>query len=193
MIKQLWSTPLLHDSMQEDVYSPFLQKILTDPLTSNIINISDKDQSLDILNDNTEEVQNFKNKIIYPAFDNYLKSTLGRSISDWKGYKFKSWLIKGSNSYNVNYHNHRGSQITSVFYLLVDELGSGGNVTFTDPRQNSNRGYDPSFLPWFDPLIITPKTGDFVIFPSFLYHFVSTYGGGIRIAMPVDLFLHTGL
>jgi hypothetical protein len=177
--------------MQEDVYAPFLQKILTDPHASNIINIPDGEKSTDILNDESVEVQNFKNKIIYPAFDNYLKSTLGRSISDWGGYKFKSWLIKGSNSYNVNYHNHRGSQITSVFYLLVDELGPGGNVTFTDPRQNSNRGYDSSFLPWFDPLIITPKTGDFVIFPSFLYHFVSTYGGGVRIAMPVDLFLYT--
>jgi hypothetical protein len=192
MFKQLWSTPLLHDSMQEDVYAPFLQKILTDPHESNIINIPDGEKSLDILNDESIEVQNFKNNIVYPAFDNYLKSTLGKSISDWGAYKFKSWLIKGSNSYNVNYHNHSGSQITSVFYILVDELGSGGNVTFTDPRQNSNRGYDSSFLPWFDPLTIIPKTGDYVIFPSFLYHFVSTYGGDIRIAIAVDLFLYNG-
>jgi hypothetical protein len=103
----------------------------------------------------------------------------------------KGWLAGTGNDYSLNYHNHRGAQISAVFYLLCEDHNKGGNIAFTDPRQNANRGYDENFTPWFNDEILKVKSGDIVVFPSFLYHFVSTYRGSMRLAMPVDLFLHT--
>ena len=86
------------------------------------------------------------------------------------------------------YHNHRGSQLSLVYYVLSEKTETG-SIHFTDPRHNANRGYDMKFLPWFEGLKLTVETGDLVVFPSFLYHYVSTYLGNVRIAIPVDLFL----
>jgi hypothetical protein len=44
-------------------------------------------------------------------------------------------------------------------------------------------------IKWFKPLKLNPKTGDIVVFPSYLYHHVQTYNSNIRLALPVDLFL----
>ena len=143
-----------------------------------------------ILGEETEAVQTFKNCVVLPAFDAFLNESLNKSIKDWASYKIHSWITGTGRDYSINYHNHRGSQISAVFYLLCEEISSGGLITFTDPRQNSNRGYDERFEPWFDHFSIMPKSGDIVVFPSFLYHFVSSYQGNIRLAMPVDLFLH---
>jgi len=76
---------------------------------------------------------------------------------------------------------------------MCNAQDKGGEIIFTDPRQNANRGYDNCFQEWFKPLKITPTCGDIVVFPSYLYHYVTTYQSNIRIALPVDLFLFNSL
>lgn len=185
MIQNLWATPFsssrMGDKYREDLINHILMKYDLNKPPSDF-------GKHNILNDEDESVIQFKNNVVLPAFNSFLRNTLGKEITDWDSYKMHGWLAGAVQGYNINYHNHRGSQLSAVFYLLCEE-GVGGEITFTDPRQNSNRAYDASFEPWFQHLSIEPKSGDFVVFPSFLYHFVSTYGGNIRLAIPVDLFL----
>ena len=44
----------------------------------------------------------------------------------------------------------------------------------------------------FDKKAITPRTGDYMIFPSFTYHHVNPYYSSLRICVPVDLYLYRG-
>jgi hypothetical protein len=121
-------------------------------------------------------------------FDKYLKETCNKTLDDWN-YRLNGWLVSYGEGNSLNYHNHRGSQLSSVLYIIADSEDNGGDIIFTDPRQNANRGYDPLFNNWFEPFRFKPKCAEIVIFPSFLYHFVETYGSNVRLAMPVDLFL----
>lgn len=186
MIRNLWSTPLLKDRMPDDLRDDFLNTIFTEfdlrtpPSEFGLMNI---------LNNESESIQNFKDKVIVPSFDSFLMQTVGKSINDWDSYEMKGWITGTGKDYSINYHNHRGAELSAVFYLLCEEQDKGGAISFTDPRLNANRGYDESFFHWFKPELIIPKSGDFVVFPSFLPHFVSTYQGNIRIAIPVDLYL----
>jgi len=143
-----------------------------------------------ILDDDNSEVMNNFKSIAYNCFDSYLTKTIGRPISDWNNYSLKGWLTGQGKHYSMAKHNHAGCQLSGVFYILAEDQTSGGEIVFSDPRSNCNRGYDPYFKPMFDNHIHAPKTGDFMIFPSFTYHAVNPFFSELRICMPVDLFLN---
>lgn len=174
---QLWSTPFLKGEMSDNqAYFDMTNYMLTLDYSA--------DRGEDLFENNDAAIAMFKNRIVIPAFNKYLLETFNKTLDDWDDYALKSWAISGG---NLPYHNHRGSQISAVFYMLVE--GNGGEIVFTDPRQNANRGYDPAFKSWFENLVIDVKSGDYVIFPSFVYHFVNAYDGNKRLVIPVDLYL----
>lgn len=177
--------------MGEDISDRMVQTILQE---YDLFNAPGDFGSVNILDNPHEVIQEFKNTVVYPAFNTFLRHTLDKSIEeDWRGHKVHGWIAGHGNGYSLNHHNHRGSQLSAVFYLMCDAQDKGGQIVFTDPRQNANRGYDTTFQTWFKPLEITPTNGDIVVFPSYLYHFVTTYQSNIRIALPVDLFLFNSL
>lgn len=181
MIKKHWSTPIYTSKTDMDVCFQLTQELMAEYDFKNPCNV------FDIKN---KAIQDFKDLIVIPSFNSYLRNTLGKEIHEWESHRLHGWVVSYNQDTSLDYHNHRGSQLSAVFYLMCQDDAVGGHITFTDPRQNANRGYDPSFLSWFEPIKMIPKTGDVVIFPSFLYHSVSTYRSNIRIALPVDLFLH---
>lgn len=187
MIEYLWPTPVAKFKMPDDQRDRFTNKLLLD---YDLFNAPSDFGSINIFDNPSDEIQDFREKVVVPEFNNYLKQTLDKSLDDWSGYRFKAWIAGYNQDYSLAYHNHRGSQISAVFYLLCEDAQMGGKISFTDPRHNSNRGYDENFIPWFKDLSFIPQSGDAVIFPSFLYHFVSTYQGNIRLALPIDLFLY---
>jgi hypothetical protein len=179
MITNNWSTPFYTSTIDSNSSFELVQSIL-----------AEYDYSGNVFDLKNESVQKFKDNVVIPHFNNFLKSTLNKELKDWGSHTFHGWVVSYNDGRSLEYHNHKGSQVSSVFYLLCEDDATTGQITFTDPRQNANRGYDPSFFQWFEPLQILPKTNDVVIFPSFLYHSVSTYRSNVRIALPVDLFLN---
>ena len=190
MFKQLWSTPFYQSKMDDDVKDALIQKLLID---YDIFNPPTDINKINLLEDTCKEIQDFKNTQVIPAFDEFLKLSLDKSLNDWNGYSLNGWLGGSGKDYSMRLHNHSGAQLSAVFYLMCEDIDQGGEITFTDPRHNANRGYDASFNEWFNPLIVTPKSGDILVFPSYLYHQVSTYKSNLRLAIPIDLFLYTGL
>lgn len=175
-MNNLWSTPFLYEKFSDD---DFNQSILNFCLNQNQTNIFEQ---------NDKEIQKFRDKIVVPSYEKFLNESLNKSLYDWSSYKLDSWIVRYGNSKSMPFHNHKGSQLSMVYYVLAEKR-EDGSIYFNDPRTNANRGYDLKFLPWFEQLKISVESQDLVVFPSFLYHFVSTYFGNIRIAIVTDLFL----
>jgi hypothetical protein len=144
-----------------------------------------------IFEDQSPVMQQFQN-LAYEAFNDYLKETLGRQIGDWQEYELKAWITGHGKNYNMTIHNHSGAQLSGVFYIMAEDPAAGGDIVFSDPRSNANRGYDEWFNPMFKRRHHRPETGDYLIFPSFTYHHVNPYYSTLRVCIPVDLFLYRG-
>jgi hypothetical protein len=183
----LWSTTVYHGKIDNH---DLLESVIKDILVN--FPISGTQKSLgenNILLEGIESLKIFEKEVIYNTFEQYLNQVYNLSISDYTGHKFQAWLAGFGMGYQVSNHNHYGSQISGVFYILSEESDRGGSIVFTDPRTNANRGYDKNFQKNFSSESFQPSTGDFLIFPSYLYHHVNSYYSSLRIAMPVDLFL----
>ena len=183
--KMMWPTPIgfgKFDSLE------FAQYIL---MNYNMEKPPGDADGFDIFEDNTSYMNEFK-KTAYNAFNQYLKDHVGKEISDWKNYEMKAWITGHGEDYQMTIHNHSGAHLSGVFYVMAEDKNAGGDIVFSDPRSNANRGYDEWFDPMFSRLHHTPETGDYVIFPSFTYHHVNPYYSKLRIAVPVDLYLYRG-
>jgi len=185
----LWPTTILKGKFDID---GMVNYILTN------YNINDS-TSLNISNHNmfdtdNETLNKFKD-MCYRNFDDYLTKTLDKKITDWGDYTMKSWLTGHGGhgkDYSMTIHNHSGSHLSAVYYVLAEQQDAGGAIVFSDPRTNANRGFDVKWGVMFEQYKHIPKTGDFMIFPSFTYHHVNPYLSSLRICIPVDLFLHKG-
>jgi hypothetical protein len=104
-------------------------------------------------------------------------------------YEFKAWLTGTKGGYSMETHNHTGAQFVSVFYILSEETNAGGEIVLQDPRFNANRGFNNIFVKEFESVVHKPKTGDVLIFPGYVYHFVRQYTSQLRLAIPVDIFI----
>lgn len=185
-LENLWPTPVLcREIDQQDIIDQTLNVIFTD--------YDLKRPPADFQKDNViehPELVDFRDKIVKPAFNDWLLLNLNRTLDSFEKYKMKGWITGTCNGYNMVNHNHSGSHLSAVFYLFNDNPENNGEIIFFDPRVNANRGYDTEV--WgqmFAPKKYTAKPGTCVIFPSFLYHQVTPFNGNMRIALPVDLFL----
>lgn len=185
-LKYYWSTPIYTDTI--------LDNKLLDKTTNYILsNYGDGIKvNANLLDENILENKNlleFKDNVITPAFEEFYKKEFNVNLNE-KKYHLKAWIAGKTFSYSMPSHNHSGSQLSAVFYLLCEENDKGGELVLQDPRFNANRGYKDEYNKWFNNEIVIPQTGQFIIFPSFLYHNVKTFFGKIRLAMPVDLILY---
>lgn len=158
----------------------FLNEDLKAPKSGNL-------SKVDLLRDGPPEIQAFRDNVVWPAFENYL-AQLGFRISDYNDRRLKSWLTGSQSGYNITAHNHSGASVSAIFYLLCDE-DKGGDLILMDPRSNANRGYKPDFQRLFENKHYSPQNGQYIMFPSYVYHHTVPFLGKLRLAMPVDLFL----
>ena len=110
-------------------------------------------------------------------------------LTDFPDRSLRSWITGTRNGYMIPAHNHSGASVSAVFYLMCEEDNQGGELVAIDPRTNANRGYKDEFKPLFANLVYTPQSGEYLMFPSYLYHHTNVFTGSLRLAMPVDLFL----
>lgn len=182
-----WPTPILKDTISDkNILNETVNYILTNFTNEDLkVSLSMKDENLF----SDKNYNDFKNKIVIPSFQKYIKlQNIDIDLSK-KEFFVKGWITGNKSSYFVPKHNHSGSMLSAVFYLLCEEQNQGGALAIHDPRHNANRGYTSEFNSWFEKIRFFPKSGDILIFPSFAYHSVETFFGKMRLAVPVDLFL----
>lgn len=201
-----WPTPILVTQIEDKI---LLEKIVNHVITNYLTETTDKsgtiatngytfDRDLEFRSEknllNDSFFDEFKEKEIIPVFEKYLKEQLNIDLKKEK-YFLKSWLNGSGVTFKEGYampeHNHSGSHLSAVFYLLNENQNLGGTLNIRDPRANANRGYqiNTNFSKMFDDKRFQPKTGDVILFPSFVYHGVESFFGKLRISMPVDLVL----
>jgi len=186
-MNNLWPNPVFLGEIE--------QQTLLDETIQSIFEFVDLDrptgdfQEFDPLHDGPSKLKDFRDRVVYPAFENYMNK-LGYDIGDFEDARLKSWITGVRNGYMIPAHNHSGASFSAVFYLLChSETNHGGELVLQDPRSNANRGYKNPFKPMFENSVFAPASGEYVIFPSYLYHHTMAYTGKMRLAMPVDLFL----
>jgi hypothetical protein len=186
MLTKGWPSPILIDTMEN--------KNLVDE-TANYI-LKTYDLNLPPSENNKENIfddknlKEFKQEIVEPAFDSWFKQVRNQSIYDYRQRSYTSWITNFNNGYSMVTHNHNGSQLSAVFYLLNEESDFGGEIVFFDPRSNANRAYNNKmWKDFFEPLVLKVPSYTFAVFPSFIYHQVTNFRGKIRLAVPVDLYV----
>lgn len=184
-IKSLWPTEMMFGTIPDEIRMPVVNELLINEISTT----SDVTESYLTNNPNMIEVQKFIDSFVLDAFKKYSTDIFNFEIQEGT-YKMNAWSNNGSGRYSLGFHNHAGAQLSSVFYLLVDDNdGVGGKISFHDPRFNANRGLASPFRFKHNDYVVTPKTGDFIVFPSYLYHSISTFYGNTRLIIPVDLFI----
>ena len=176
-VYKLFPTPVFHFRVEN------YQKLNTE-LENYILNLRKKDEkgkkksnaggwhspNFDLNNDNTA-------KKFAKIFEEFYKKV----IINGMGWKYDSnkvkmeamWsIINKKGSFNIQ-HNHPNAYLSSAYYVRHPE--KSGSIKFFDPREQKNIRY-PKIKNYTDLSAviteITPKEGDLLIFPSYLYHSV---------------------
>ena len=176
-IYKLFPTPVFHFRIEN------YQKLNTE-LENYILNLRKKDEkgqkksnaggwhshNFDLNNDNTA-------KKFAKIFEEFYKKVIINEM----GWKYDSnkvkmeamWsIINKKGSFNIQ-HNHANAYLSSAYYVRYPE--KSGSIKFFDPREQKNIRY-PKIKNYTDISAviteITPKEGDLLIFPSYLYHSV---------------------
>jgi hypothetical protein len=179
-LNNCWATPIYKTSITEDECSTLVNEIM---LSENIT----KPQSDYDSNSLTDRVPLLKT-IAQQKYAEFFKEVLNLDLVNFK-YHLKSWLTGSMGGYSMDLHNHSGAPFVSVIYLLAEEQDKGGQLVMHDPRTNANRGFNSEFQHLFSPIEHTPKSGDVLIFPGYVYHSVRQFHSSLRLAVPVDLFI----
>jgi uncharacterized protein (TIGR02466 family) len=176
-IYKLFPTPVFHFRVEN------YQKLNTE-LENYILNLRKKDekgqkksnaggwhsQFFDLNNDNT--AKKFA-KISEEFYKKVIINEMGWKYDSNKVKMEAMWsIINKKGSFNIQ-HNHPNAYLSSAYYVRHPE--KSGSIKFFDPREQKNIRY-PKIKNYTDISAviteITPKEGDLLIFPSYLYHSV---------------------
>ena len=116
-------------------------------------------------------VHDYLNDIAYPA-DEF---TLVDSWFNW--YQDRDFMFE---------HLHPNRRISGCYYY--SSTGEDGDLKFRNPNPSQQFGLFPSDLQGNTDLIVTPRTGMLVLFPSWLWHRVApNLGKETRISIAFNL------
>jgi hypothetical protein len=181
----LWPTDILLGTIND---SNLLSKIITSSLTEITPETTGTFNEYDPLKDGPAVFQEFRDNVVWPAFSEYL-SHWNIDLKKFEDRRLRSWFTGHNSGYMIPAHNHSGATLSAVFYFMNEEHDKGGELVLMDPRANANRGYKDNFKSIFENVLFQPKSGEYLVFPSFVYHHTMPFRGNLRLAMPVDLFL----
>ena len=180
-LNNCWSTPIYKTTLSNELCNDLVTKILMeedlgDPMNDSSSNLVHRVPEL--------------NDVAKQIYGEYFKEAYNLDINKID-YTIKAWLTGTKNGYNMETHNHTGSQYVSVVYIMAEEEDSGGDIVLQDPRFNANRGSMQPFIKDFASIEHKPKTGDVLIMPGYVYHFVRPYMSKLRLAVPIDIFIQS--
>lgn len=97
-------------------------------------------------------------------------------------FELTGWaVINRAGDYNVP-HNHNPNLISGALYIRVPAGMADGEIVFLDPRLNLNASVSRTLQerdqlpPWNRTSIAhAPATGDLLLFPSWLLHYVNAF------------------
>jgi len=178
--EQLWATPMAIHDLSGDCD---LEQATTECLT--VSNILRDKNNQPLKNWETPELLRIHEELIMPRIFTYLKENYGFEPT---GVSVANWVFGGNNGGGLEPHIHAGSHFTAIFY----PIDNNGNLVIVDPRFNAQRGYPRRILEnHFAKRTLLPNAGQLVIIPSYVEHYVTGYGNGLRLSFVNDVTLTT--
>jgi hypothetical protein len=102
-------------------------------------------------------------------------------IDNWQ-----AWVRNSSDGHGSPLHHHSGAHVSALYYLEGEE----GYLSMVDPRGLASRGYPHDVINnHFRTYKHKPERGGLLIFPSYLQHYVQEHRVGLRLAIPIDVYL----
>lgn len=167
-IKNLFPIPVGVDTLNRELTAQEFDCLLKLPTRSNIGNIVSINHSVLEL----PELATLK-KDLLSSLDEYFKTTVD-PVDGVELYITQSWFNITNNTQHHHEHAHPNSYISGVFYVSGE--GEADKITFKNPRYPYLMEVEPvnwnianSKIWW-----IPATTGDVVMFPSTVEHFVPT-------------------
>lgn len=165
----------------------------------NIDDLADEVYNLSIMTDNEDNTQEFvseefiptivrlREEVIVPAVRQYAKEVWGYEIPEIDFECNAKWIKEGEGLFP---HYHPGSCISVIFYPTDSDSG----LNMFPPHVNACRGYPrPIRNKHMGTVSISPRKGDFYIFPSYLQHSVSYVQEQVRLSLLHEFYLRHDL
>lgn len=122
----------------------------------------------------------FREKILLPLADQYIRRVFGVAPTDIAIDTFGKAFEKGE---GLSSHLHGNSCLTSVYYPEDSNAG----MSLVDPRFNASRGYPRAVRDnHFGEHYVSPKAGDLWLMPSYIQHSVANNPGDMRLSLIND-------
>jgi hypothetical protein len=181
-----WKTQIFHANIFE--YIPVF----------NLSAFADEVFTLNQMAGGQDETQASLTKDLFPEIlhsrDHTIKHVLHRWVRETFDYPLNEdmyevetnakWIPEGEGLYP---HVHSSSAFSVIMYPQDSESA----LVFFDPRINASRGYPQAIRDkFFAKHVISPKAGDFYIFPSYLQHSVSYVKEDVRLSLLHEYYLH---
>jgi hypothetical protein len=175
-----WTVAIREDSVVSKQHETLIYEAMMQPRSTDGLPIDDT-RSLHLrqypnLKEFVEET--LIPKIMQYAWDQFNYEPL---LDSWTG-----WVRNSSDGCGTPIHHHSGAHVSAIYYLEARE----GYLTLFDPRGLASRGYPTDVINnHFQPYKYKTEHGGLVIFPSYLQHSVENHEPGLRLAIPIDVYL----
>ena len=112
---------------------------------------------------------------------NYVKKNFGREPKDMT---WSAWVHTCIHGQGLVPHYHMGDEyLTSILYLTE----SKADLVLRDPRANMVRSWPQDMLKTaFSDHHVHPRIGDFVVFPTYVDHYVMAAEPDFRVSIAID-------
>lgn len=159
-----------------------LESLSTEIVTLGVMSPSDGDYAYPLTDDEFPTILNFVAEHITPIVLSYIKDVFEYKGGIPKVETFGRWLSEGD---TVGSHLHGSSGVTTIFY--PDDYATG--IVVYDPRGNACRGYPREMRDnYFKEYHHTPKSGELLILPSYLAHYVPPVKDSLRLTLVNDYY-----
>lgn len=175
-----WCTPIGHENFQPEVDG---YKILDEVMMHPDIMKDVKVGSLRV-SDRKEEFPQLVALIehtLQRSVDNYVRENFGREPEETT---WSAWVHTCFHGQGLVPHYHMGDEhLTSILYLTE----SKANLVLRDPRANMLRSWPQDILKTrLADYQVHPRVGDFVVFPTFVDHYVMAAEPDFRVSIAID-------
>lgn len=197
-VNNCWSSPILKTSITKDE----CDKLFTDIMIAHSVDSktgNKKRKNFKGLGDKSDKSMHIRQIDIEKDlllrtcadrfFGEYFDKVLGINLKDFD-YRYSSAFNINRGKGSMPIHQHQEVDFISVVYLYAE--AEDGQIVLHDPRWAiASKGYKTEFLDHYGSIEFTPKTGDVLVMPAYIYHSVKQSLAPLRVSMPIDLIINS--
>ncbi|BCM95118.1 putative 2OG-Fe(II) oxygenase [Burkholderia phage FLC6] len=178
-VSRMWETPIGERNLEPKVtFYKLLDEVMNHPAIMQDIKVG----SLRISDrkDEFPECTRFIEHHLMDEMKGYVYQEFGARVKD---VKWSAWIHTCFGGTGLVPHYHMGPEHFASILYLTDSKAS---LIIRDPRANMVRNFPQELKHNFADYKVDPRVGDFVIFPTYLDHYVMAAEPDMRVSIAID-------